>query len=284
MWYTPHHMPKLQAFRESDPGICEKYVSWALDNFRDLCRGDFNDLESATRALRRWRRSQRGFATHDQESKRWIAATESVVAMTTESIRDALLRLNHGVMSDVNGVPVRRVACSGTWFEVCICQVDAFFRPMQMLRLTDAISRCKSASYPTLKPRFSPAEARSSLEQLGVDQGWTTYYEDTPEWHRQQALSYARNVDGEHPAWKEVRTRWLGSSHEHDPPSEPQISMLDEWLKIDPDAVAYPRLTTEIAAAWAAKHPEATTRTPAASVKPRRRHSSATQQLDLWST
>lgn len=229
----------LQAYRGSTRELCKAYVRWA-DEQEQLDRDDFRDYDSAQRALRSYsaatRSSWSGAVT--EEMRQWTEEeAQEQEPLTAEQVRAALLALRSGVMSEVNGVPVSRVPCEGVWFDVGICEVDAFFRPMQMLRLADATSRCKSGYYPTLKPMYGPAAHRASLDRLAVEMGWTTPYEDTPEWHRKTGFrSLVLDLgDGEHPAWQKVLGKWLGRRPEVT--EHPRVDMCAEAtaLGLQPD-------------------------------------------------
>lgn len=152
------------------------------------------------------------------EMRQWepeSAAPEAAV-LTSEQVRCRLLELAPGVMSQVNGVPVKRLPCDGIWFDVGICEVDGSFRPMQMLRLVDAISRCKSGHYPTLKARWSERAHRRMQVQHGIDNGWTIPYEDTEEWRNAAAVrcTIADLSDGENPEWQRVLGKWMARTAE----------------------------------------------------------------------
>ena len=71
------------------------------------------------------------------------------MSISTDEARQQLLSLVPGVRADLNGVPVRRLPCTGSWFDVGTCW-EPHDEHWQRLRLSDAISRVKSGYYPRL--------------------------------------------------------------------------------------------------------------------------------------
>lgn len=70
--------------------------------------------------------------------------------------RKRLLDLTPGTPTYLNGVPVCRLPCAGTWFRVGV-HVDYPCVTWQVLRLADAISRVASGHFPTLPKPKRPA-------------------------------------------------------------------------------------------------------------------------------
>jgi hypothetical protein len=271
---------KLQAFRESTPALCEKYQSWALEHFRELNRAEFHDLESASRALRSWSRIRRGADAATDETRGWVSPASAETPHPATGIRERLLAMDPATGErEINGVPVRRVPCDGAWFEVGLCEEgNGMTRRWQMLRLADAVSRCKSGHFPRLTPVRSERAWKQHATDLHLEMGWTVALEDTPEQRRLDAIRHACLVDGEDPAWRQVMSRWLWQPQTERP--EPEATdLFDEWQKIEPDASAYPilRYTEACAVALHGRVTQRLQRTPK-----RRLRQAHADQMALW--